>query len=135
MSNIIQSAIFLFLYIRYDRHNIIIEVVKQVTRAFRSNDVIGRIGGDEFIVFVRNVRNPEDQIKQAKKLHEVLRQPVVIDGKTINKSASIGIALYPDHADSYEKLIECADEAMYKAKNSGRNAIVYKDCTGCRAGK
>lgn len=104
--------------------NIIIEVVKQVTRAFRSNDVIGRIGGDEFIVFVRNVRNPEDQIKQAKKLHEVLRQPVVIDGKTINKSASIGIALYPDHADSYEKLIECADEALYKVKDNGRDSFI-----------
>ncbi len=104
--------------------NIIIEVVHQVTKAFRSNDIIGRIGGDEFVVFVCNVRNPEDQIKQAKKLHEVLRQPVTIDGKVINKSASIGIALFPDHASSYERLVECADEALYKVKDNGRDSFI-----------
>lgn len=107
---------------------IIVEVVRQVTKAFRSNDIVGRIGGDEFAVFVCNVRNPEDQIKQAQKLHEVLRMPVDIDGQTINKSASIGIALYPQHADSYEKLIECADRALYKVKGSGRDSfIMYEE--------
>ena len=104
--------------------NIIIEVVRQVTRAFRSGDIIGRIGGDEFVVFVCNVRNPEDQLKQARKLHEVLRQPVTIDGVTVNKSASIGIALYPEHAGDYGALVECADQALYKVKDSGRDSFI-----------
>lgn len=107
--------------------NIIIEVVKQVTKAFRSNDIVGRIGGDEFVVFVCNVRSPEDQIKQAKKLHEVLRQPVEIDGQIINKSASIGVALYPAHAQSYEGLVECADQALYAVKGSGRDSFIIYD--------
>lgn len=107
--------------------NIIIEVVRQVTKAFRADDIIGRIGGDEFAVFVCNVNNPEDQIKQARKLHEVLRQPVQIDGQVINKSASIGVALYPDHAADYEKLIECADKALYRVKGSGRDSFIIYD--------
>lgn len=103
---------------------IIIEVVKQVTRAFRAGDIVGRIGGDEFVVFVCNVNNPEDQIKQAKKLHEVLRQPAVIDGQTIEKSASIGVALYPNHGSSYEELVELADKALYEVKGSGRDSFI-----------
>ncbi|MCR5685668.1 MAG: sensor domain-containing diguanylate cyclase [Lachnospiraceae bacterium] len=107
--------------------NIIIEVVNQVTRAFRSNDIVGRIGGDEFVVFVCDVSNPEDQIKQARKLHAVLRQPATFDGTTINKSASIGIAIYPDHATTYEGLIECADKALYRVKGNGRDAFIIYD--------
>ncbi|MBO4415671.1 MAG: sensor domain-containing diguanylate cyclase [Lachnospiraceae bacterium] len=107
--------------------NIIIEVVTQVSKAFRSNDIVGRIGGDEFVVFVCNVNNPEDQIKQAQKLHAVLRQPATFDGVTIQKSASIGIAIYPDHAMTYEGLIECADKALYRVKGSGRDAFIIYD--------
>ena len=104
--------------------NIIIEVVRQVTRAFRAGDIVGRIGGDEFVVFVCNVNNPEDQIKQAKKLHEVLRQPVEIEGQVINKSASIGVALYPKHAGTYEGLVELADKALYEVKGNGRDSFI-----------
>lgn len=108
--------------------NIIVEVVRQVTRAFRAGDIVGRIGGDEFVVFVCNVSNPEDQIKQAKKLHSVLRQPVEIDGQVINKSASIGVALYPKHANSYEALVDLADKALYEVKGNGRDSfIIYGD--------
>ncbi len=104
--------------------NVIIDVVKSVTAAFRANDIIGRIGGDEFVVFVCGVKDPQVQFKQARKLHEVLRRPLVVDGQTINKSASIGIALYPDHASDYDKLLECADQALYKVKGSGRDSFI-----------
>lgn len=107
--------------------NVIIEVVNQVSAAFRSNDIVGRIGGDEFVVFVCNVRNPEDQLKQARKLHEVLRQPVVKDGVTVNKSASIGIAVYPDHGSDYEQLASLADKALYRVKGSGRDSFIIYD--------
>ena len=108
--------------------NVIIDVVKSVTGAFRSNDIIGRIGGDEFVVFVCDVKDPQIQFKQARKLHEVLRTPLSIDGQTINKSASIGIALFPDHGADYDKLLECADQALYKVKGSGRDSfIIYSN--------
>lgn len=107
--------------------NIIIEVVKQVTQAFRAQDIVGRIGGDEFVVFLCNVKNPEDQIKQAKKLHQVLRQPVNFDGVVVNKSASIGIAVYPTHGIRYESLVECADKALYTVKGNGRDSFIIYD--------
>ncbi|MCQ2496772.1 MAG: sensor domain-containing diguanylate cyclase [Lachnospiraceae bacterium] len=108
--------------------NIIVEVVKQITKSFRSNDIIGRIGGDEFAVFVCNVKKKEDQIKQALKLHEVLRSPAVIGDKVIPKSASIGVAMFPDHGSSYERLVECADKALYAVKGNGRdNFIIYDE--------
>ncbi len=108
--------------------NIIVEVVKQITKSFRSNDIIGRIGGDEFAVFVCNVQKKEDQIKQALKLHEVLRSPAVIGDQVIPKSASIGVAMFPDHGSSYERLVECADKALYAVKGSGRdNFIIYDE--------
>ncbi|MBO4558802.1 MAG: sensor domain-containing diguanylate cyclase [Lachnospiraceae bacterium] len=104
--------------------NVIIDVVKSVTAAFRSNDIIGRIGGDEFVVFVCDVKDPQAQFNQARKLHEVLRRPLEVDGQTISKSASIGIALYPQHAADYDKLLECADKALYKVKGSGRDSFI-----------
>lgn len=107
--------------------NVIIEVVNQVTAAFRSGDIVGRIGGDEFIVYVCNVRNPEDQLKQAHKLHDVLRLPVVKDGVTVQKSASIGIALYPNHGSDYEDLADKADQALYRVKGNGRDSFIIYD--------
>ena len=107
--------------------NIIIEVVRAITKSFRSSDIIGRIGGDEFVVFACNVQKKEDQIKQAQKLHGVLRQPVTVNGQVINKSASIGVAMFPDHGDTYEKLVECADKALYAVKGSGRDAFIMYD--------
>ena len=107
--------------------NIIIEVVKAITRSFRSSDIVGRIGGDEFVVFACNVQKKEDQIKQAQKLHGVLRQPVEVNGKVIHKSASIGVAMFPDHGSTYERLVECADKALYAVKGSGRDAFIMYD--------
>ena len=104
--------------------NIIVEVVKAITKSFRSSDIVGRIGGDEFVVFACNVLKQEDQIKQAQKLQAVLRQPVEFNGKMIKKSASIGVALFPDHGNSYEKLVECADKALYAVKGNGRDAFI-----------
>ena len=108
--------------------NIIIEVVRQISKAFRSNDIIGRIGGDEFVVFLCNVFDPENQLKQAKRLHEVLRMPAVIGNMTVNKSASIGVAMFPEHGSNYEELVGCADKALYAVKGSGRdNFIIYNE--------
>ena len=107
--------------------NIIIAVVKAIQNSFRSSDIVGRIGGDEFVVFACNVQKKEDQIKQAQKLHGVLRQPVEVNGQIINKSASIGVAMFPDHGSTYEKLVECADKALYAVKGGGRDAFIIYD--------
>ena len=115
--------------------NVIIEVIKAITKSFRSSDIVGRIGGDEFVVFACNVQKKEDQIKQAKKLQDVLRQPVEFNGQIIKKSASIGIAMFPDHGSSYNELVECADKALYAVKGSGRDAFIMYDGSNERVKK
>ena len=115
--------------------NVIIEVIKAITKSFRSSDIVGRIGGDEFVVFACNVQKKEDQIKQAKKLQDVLRQPVEFNGKLIHKSASIGIAMFPDHGSTYQELVECADKALYAVKGSGRDAFIMYDGSNERVKK
>lgn len=114
---------------------VIIEVIKAITKSFRSSDIVGRIGGDEFVVFACNVQKKEDQIKQAKKLQDVLRQPVEFNGKVIHKSASIGIAMFPDHGTTYQELVECADKALYAVKGSGRDAFIMYDGSNERVKK
>ena len=115
--------------------NVIIEVIKAITKSFRSSDIVGRIGGDEFVVFACNVQKKEDQIKQAKKLQDVLRQPVEFNGRIIHKSASIGISMFPDHGSTYEELVECADKALYAVKGSGRDAFIMYDDSNERVKK
>lgn len=115
--------------------NVIIEVIKAITKSFRSSDIVGRIGGDEFVVFACNVQKKEDQIKQAKKLQDVLRQPVEFNGQIIKKSASIGIAMFPDHGTTYAELVECADKALYAVKGSGRDAFIMYDGSNERVKK
>ena len=88
---------------------------------------MGRIGGDEFVVFACNVQKKEDQIKQAHKLHGVLRLPVEFNGQIIHKSASIGVAMFPDHGTTYDGLVECADKALYAVKGGGRDAFIIYD--------
>ncbi|MBR4342630.1 MAG: diguanylate cyclase [Lachnospiraceae bacterium] len=107
--------------------HIIVSVVKAITASFRSSDIVGRIGGDEFVVFACNVQKKEDQIKQAQKLQGVLRQSVEFNGKMIKKSASIGVSMFPYHGNTYEQLVDCADKALYAVKGGGRDAFIMYD--------
>lgn len=106
---------------------ILIRAVSEMTKAFRADDIIGRIGGDEFVVFVGNIRSKEILIKQAQKLQAVLRTPAVFDDVTIPMSASIGISLYPEHGKNYEDLLACADRALYEVKGTTRDAFRVYD--------
>ncbi|MBP5159775.1 MAG: diguanylate cyclase [Lachnospiraceae bacterium] len=106
---------------------VLIRAVNEMRKAFRSDDIIGRIGGDEFVVFIGNIRSNDIMIKQAKKLHEVLRTPAVFEEVTIPMSASIGIALFPEHGRSYEDLLACADRALYEVKGTTRDAFIVYD--------
>ncbi len=106
---------------------VLIRAVNEMRKAFRSDDIIGRIGGDEFVVCIGNIRSNDIMIKQAKKLHEVLRTPAVFDDVTIPMSASIGIALFPEHGRGYEELLACADRALYEVKGTTRDAFIVYD--------
>ncbi len=87
---------------------------------FSAGDVVGRIGGDEFLVLCPEVNNAEESApKIAQRLLDKAANMVLKDGKRI--SISIGAAVYPKHGHTYEALYRCADIALYQAKRSGKN--------------
>lgn len=93
-----------------------------LSRQLRAVDTLARIGGDEFIVLLPEIKQQEDATNVADKLIKALQGQHAIGSHSLYITTSIGIASYPDHSDSVESIIKNADIAMYKAKESGRNS-------------
>ncbi|MEO5656241.1 MAG: EAL domain-containing protein [Nitrospiria bacterium] len=91
----------------------------------RESDTVGRLGGDEFAVLLQGTGAADHAMGVADKLLKTLEAPFVVDGLTLEVGASIGIALWPRHADDVNQLMQRADVAMYTAKQTGVGAIVY----------
>lgn len=104
---------------------LLIDAAKRITAAVRSEDVVARIGGDEFAILVTNLKSDEDLGGLAGKIGEKLSAPFNIEGINFFVTASIGIASYPADSEEVEDLIKYADTAMYDAKKQGRNNYQY----------
>lgn len=97
-------------------------VAKRIQDCLRKSDTAGRIGGDEFLVLLPTIDNEHDTLNVADKIRIALSQPIELPGyPSIHISSSIGIAIYPDHGTDEIQLQKNADNAMYFAKESGRN--------------
>ena len=110
-------------------HNIgdklLIEVAKRFSELVRSSDTIARLGGDEFTLILPQIESNSQIELVAEKILDVLKQPFEINHQQLFISASIGATLYPQDADNADQLIQNADQAMYDAKDSGRNTMHY----------
>jgi diguanylate cyclase (GGDEF)-like protein/PAS domain S-box-containing protein len=95
------------------------QVGARLAAEFRDEDTVSRIGGDEFVVFARVV-DLADAERVATRLVELMAEPFVVGGDEVFSSASVGLALYPEHGDDLDGLIAKADAAMYAAKEQGR---------------
>ncbi|HXP93777.1 MAG TPA: diguanylate cyclase [Candidatus Binatia bacterium] len=103
-------------------------VAHRLQAVARESDTFARHGGDEFVALQRFVRSPQDAMRMARRVNETLRQPAAINGVVLTVSASIGVALYPDHGTTASELLAHADAALYRAKNSGRDcAVLYQE--------
>ncbi len=100
-------------------------IAERIKSAFREEDVIGRLGGDEFAVLLEGIVAESSLIKAAQNLLNITKQPLDIANKTVHSSASLGIATYPNCAEEATAIIKCADLAMYKAKQNGRNGFCF----------
>ena len=107
---------------------VLTEASAQLAEVFRSTDVAGRIGGDEFIVFMKDIPHADIAVRKAQALCDNLRKLHGWSEGKISVTASIGIALSPGDGDDFNSLYNKADIALYHAKNSGKSrVVVYKD--------
>ena len=99
---------------------LLIELSRRLRDVLREDDVISRLGGDEFILLLSDIDEVGAE-KVAEKLLHTVNQSYVIGQYDLNVSASIGIAVYPEDGEDLETLLRNADTAMYRAKQDGRN--------------
>jgi diguanylate cyclase (GGDEF)-like protein len=99
-----------------------------IRMTFRESDILGRIGGDEFVVFMKDITSKENAYKKAQKLCRLYTTIIEQNNRRIELSCSIGISFYSEHGTTFNALYSCADKAMYTAKDSGKNqCIPYVD--------
>ncbi|MFN8526831.1 MAG: EAL domain-containing protein [Chloroflexota bacterium] len=96
-------------------------VAERATMALRNGDTVARLGGDEFTILVEDVTSADDARMIAERLCESLRVPVLLDGREIVVTASLGIAFGRAPTDTPDALLRNADLAMYRAKSSGKS--------------
>ncbi len=101
------------------------QVATRLRHCVREEDTVARLGGDEFAVILENLNSSSDTESVARKVLAKLSSPVMLEGKEIVPSASIGISIYPDDGKDTETLIRNADTALYKAKDQGRNGYQF----------
>ena len=100
-------------------------VASRLVECIDTKDIISRQGGDEFLVVIPDIQDINDVVKSADKLVNAFKKPFTLRNQSISTSASIGIALYPDHGNDFEQLLQCSDAAMYKAKEAGKNSFCF----------
>ncbi|TVO72255.1 diguanylate cyclase domain-containing protein [Sedimenticola selenatireducens] len=89
----------------------------------RKEDILARVGGDEFTLLLREMTLPADASLIASKLIKAINKPIQINNHLCHVGASIGISLFPQSAENAHELLRLADNAMYNAKTSGKNAF------------
>lgn len=99
---------------------VLIEFAKNLRKCFRPTDVMGRFGGDEFVVIIAGMPSMDVIIRKAEQIKQMASE-LRIDGKLMGITSSIGISIAPQHGRRYEELFASADQSLYYVKKHGRN--------------
>jgi len=106
----------------------IIEIASKIKMLFRASDILGRIGTDEFVVFLKNVTAEKLLLDKINELKEILRSTFKNNDVECSISGSMGISLFPNDASDFSGLYKKADAALYSAKLKGKDCFeFYKD--------
>ncbi|HCY15138.1 MAG TPA: hypothetical protein DHV21_04035 [Curvibacter sp.] len=103
------------------------EVAVRLGECVRDTDTISRQGGDEFIILLSDLQDPDASLPVLAKIIGRLQDPFMADGNELSTSVSIGVAIYPTDGRDFESLRKKADMAMYRAKEAGRNTYRFFD--------
>lgn len=104
---------------------LLVAVAGRLMPHLRETDTVSRQGGDEFVVLLPELRDPADAAAVCEKLLAELDEPVRFDGHELRISASMGVAVFPDDGPDAETLLQKADVALYRVKDSGRRGYRY----------
>lgn len=108
--------------------SVIITAAKTLKNLFRTNDIVGRVGGDEFMVLMKDIKSRDIVKKRCEQLNENFKNALQNQIKDFEVGFSIGVALTPDHGDNYFDLFLAADQAMYHSKKmGGRQYSIYSE--------
>ncbi len=129
-----ENIIFAILYFDLDRFkqindtlghdfgDMVLDLVgKRIAQIIRKSDVLARIGGDEFVVLMSDIKNENEAVLLANRIIEDFKKPFVVKTYDLYLTTSIGIASYPEAGDTSQSIMKNADIAMYRAKDNGGN--------------
>jgi diguanylate cyclase (GGDEF)-like protein/PAS domain S-box-containing protein len=105
--------------------DLLCQVADRLKKTVRASDIVGRLAGDEFIVIMDRILSAHDVEKVACNIVLEFQKPFLIGGSERDITMSIGISIYPDDSENFEKLIKYADSAMYRAKQFGKNSYKF----------
>ena len=100
---------------------ILVEVSRRIENTIRGGDTVARLGGDEFVILLLGLEKGEESLATVERLLKSIAEPISIQSKTLRISASIGVSIYPIDNEDPDTLLRHADQAMYAAKESGKN--------------
>jgi diguanylate cyclase (GGDEF)-like protein/PAS domain S-box-containing protein len=102
------------------------QVAERIRLCVRAGDTVARLGGDEFTVLLHDVKDTASVERVAQKLLEVAVQPYALEDKqSATVSSSVGISIFPEDGNNFDTLLSRADQAMYEAKQGGKNRYVF----------
>jgi diguanylate cyclase (GGDEF)-like protein/PAS domain S-box-containing protein len=104
---------------------VLIQTTRRIEQIIRGDDTVARLGGDEFVILLNDLVDHEECSIALDRIGAAIAEPMTIDGIELMVSASIGIALFPEDDTDAETLLRHADQAMYQAKEAGRNRYQF----------
>ena len=118
---------------------LLVAVSARLKEVIRASDVVARMGGDEFVIILNNLDAVESIGPIVKSISTSLAEPISVSGSSIYTTSSLGVSVFPDHANNPKSLLLAADQAMYMAKSLGRNnyqffSAMLRDDASYRAG-
>ncbi len=106
------------------------EAAQRLKMIGRNSDTVARMGGDEFVFLLPDIGSSENAVRMGNKIVAAISEPFVLANKPCRVGVSVGIALFPGDAETPDRLVKLADEAMYRAKQNGKNqCYCYLDCS------
>jgi diguanylate cyclase (GGDEF)-like protein/PAS domain S-box-containing protein len=102
-------------------------IAERLKGCLRGGDTVSRLGGDEFTVILPGIPSKLDVARVAQKILDTITEDTVLEGHKVSITTSIGISLYPTDTQDIETLVKLADEAMYRAKTTGKNLYEFSE--------